>query len=111
MTGLTSRGSTRLKAPWQSYAMSAVICARRDADRRSRCTRCSTSPTSSCCSCWRWCWSSVRYGRGPAVLAAFLSVAAFDFFYVPPRFSFAVSDVQYLLTFAVMLVVAWSSAS
>ena len=29
---------------------------------------------------------AVRYGRGPAVLAAFLSVGAFDFFYVPPRF-------------------------
>ena len=49
---------------------------------------------------------AVRYGRGPAVLAAFLSVGAFDFFFVPPRFSFAVSDVQYLLTFVVMLVVA-----
>lgn len=44
-------------------------------------------------------------GRGPAVLAAFLNVAAFDFFFVPPRLSFAVSDVQYLLTFAVMLAV------
>ena len=49
---------------------------------------------------------AVRYGRGPAVLAAFVSVASFDLFYVPPRFSLAVSDVQYLLTFAVMLVVA-----
>jgi two-component system sensor histidine kinase KdpD len=49
---------------------------------------------------------AVRYGRGPAVLAAFISVAAFDFLYVPPRFSFSVSDVQYLVTFAVMLVVA-----
>jgi two-component system sensor histidine kinase KdpD len=48
---------------------------------------------------------SVRYGRGPSVLASFLSVAIFDFFYVPPHLSFAVSDVQYLLTFAVMLVV------
>ena len=48
----------------------------------------------------------VRLGRGPAVLASFLSVAVFDFFFVPPRFSFAVSDVQYLLTFAVMLAVA-----
>ena len=47
----------------------------------------------------------VKFGRGPAVLAAFVSVASFDFFFVPPRFSFAVSDVQYLLTFAVMLVV------
>ena len=49
---------------------------------------------------------AVRHGRGPAVLASFLSVAAFDFFYVPPRFSFSVSDAQYLLTFAVMLAVA-----
>ena len=48
---------------------------------------------------------AVRFGRGPAVLAAFLNVAAFDFFFVPPHLSFAVSDVQYLLTFAVMLVV------
>jgi two-component system sensor histidine kinase KdpD len=46
-----------------------------------------------------------RFGRGPAALAAVLSVVAFDFFFVPPRFSFAVSDVQYLLTFAVMLAV------
>ncbi len=44
-----------------------------------------------------------KLGRGPAMLAAVLSVAAFDFFFVPPRFSFAVSDVQYLLTFGVML--------
>ena len=48
---------------------------------------------------------AVRFGRGPAVLAAFLNVAAFDFFFVSPRMSFAVSDVQYVLTFAVMLVV------
>jgi two-component system sensor histidine kinase KdpD len=49
---------------------------------------------------------AVRYGRGPAVLAAFLSVGAFDFFFVSPRFSFAISDAQYLVTFGVMLVVA-----
>ena len=48
---------------------------------------------------------AVRLGRGPSMLAAFVSVLAFDFFYVPPRFSFAVSDVQYLLTFGVMLAV------
>jgi two-component system sensor histidine kinase KdpD len=48
---------------------------------------------------------AVWLGRGPAVLAAFVNVAAFDFFFVPPRLSFAVSDVQYLLTFAVMLIV------
>jgi len=49
---------------------------------------------------------AVRFGRGPAVMAAFLTVGAFDFFYVPPRFTFNVGDAQYLLTFAVMLVVA-----
>ena len=40
------------------------------------------------------------------MLAAFVSVAAFDFFFVPPKLSFAVTDFQYLLTFVVMLVVA-----
>jgi two-component system sensor histidine kinase KdpD len=50
--------------------------------------------------------TSVRLGRGPAILAAFANVLAFDFCFVPPRFTFAVSDVQYLVTFAVMLLVA-----
>jgi two-component system sensor histidine kinase KdpD len=35
-----------------------------------------------------------------------LAVAAFDFFFVPPQLTFAVSDIQYLITFAIMLVVA-----
>ncbi len=46
---------------------------------------------------------ALRWGRGPAVLASFLSVGLFDFFFVAPQMSFAVSDLQYLLTFAVML--------
>ncbi len=46
------------------------------------------------------------FGRGPAVLAAFVGVGLFDFFFVPPRFTFVVSDAQYLLTFVVMLLVA-----
>ena len=48
---------------------------------------------------------ALLFGRGPAVLAAVVNVLAFDFFFVPPRLSLAVSDVQYLITFAVMLVV------
>ena len=48
---------------------------------------------------------AVKLGRGPAALAAVLNVAAFDFFFVSPHFSFAISDVQYLLTFTVMLAV------
>ena len=46
-----------------------------------------------------------RLGRGPAVLASVLGVGLLDFFFVAPRLSFSVSDVQYLVTFAVMLVV------
>lgn len=49
---------------------------------------------------------AVRLGKGPAILASFLSVVLFDFFFVPPRLSFAVSDGKYLVTFAVMLAVA-----
>lgn len=49
---------------------------------------------------------AIRLGRGPSVLASVLSVATFDFFFVPPYFTFAVSDFQYILTFGVMLVVA-----
>ena len=49
---------------------------------------------------------ATRFGRGPSLLASLLSVAAFDFFFVPPVFTFSVSDTQYLVTFAVMLVVA-----
>ena len=48
---------------------------------------------------------SLRFGRGPAALASVLGVAAFDFFFVPPYFSFAVTDTQYLVTFGVMLLV------
>ena len=48
---------------------------------------------------------AVKFGRGPSMLAALLAVASFDFFFVPPRFSFAVSDAQYLMTFVVMLAV------
>ncbi|MFZ6723221.1 two-component system sensor histidine kinase KdpD [Undibacterium sp. Ji49W] len=48
---------------------------------------------------------AVRFGRGPSVVATVIGIAVFDFFFVPPRFSFAVSDLQYLMTFVVMLVV------
>jgi len=48
---------------------------------------------------------AMRTGRGPSLLAAVLSVAAFDFFFVPPYFTFAVTDARYLFTFLVMLIV------
>ena len=49
---------------------------------------------------------ATKFGRGPAILASILSVLAFDFFFVPPYLTFAVSDSQYVLTFGTMLAVA-----
>ncbi len=48
-------------------------------------------------------FTAVKLGRGPGVMQSFMSVAAFDFFFVPPRMSLSVSDTQYLLTFFGML--------
>jgi two-component system sensor histidine kinase KdpD len=48
---------------------------------------------------------ALRFSRGPAITASVLCVAAFDFVFVPPRGTFTVDDVQYLLTFAIMLAV------
>jgi two-component system sensor histidine kinase KdpD len=50
--------------------------------------------------------AGLRLGRGPSAVTALLNVAAFDFFFVPPRYSFAVSDAQYLVTFGAMLTIA-----
>jgi two-component system sensor histidine kinase KdpD len=49
---------------------------------------------------------AARLGRGPSVLASVLAVAAFDFFFVLPYYTFAVANKSYLWTFTVMLVVA-----
>src|SRR5215813_7138056 len=43
---------------------------------------------------------AMRRGRLAAIMASVLSVAAFDFFFVSPHLSFAVSDLEYLVTFA-----------
>lgn len=44
--------------------------------------------------------SAIYLGRGPSILASLLSVLAFDFFFVHPQYSFAVSDTEYIVTFA-----------
>lgn len=48
-----------------------------------------------------------RFGRGPSLVASVLSVAAFDFGFVSPLGTFAVTDTEYLITFIVMLLVAF----
>jgi len=50
-------------------------------------------------------WIAFRYGRRISIIASFLSVMAFDFFFVKPHYTFAVADIEYLITFIVMLVV------
>jgi two-component system sensor histidine kinase KdpD len=51
-------------------------------------------------------WVATHYSRSAAVLASVLGVATFDFVFVPPYLTFAVSDQQYLVTFGVMLTAA-----
>jgi len=43
--------------------------------------------------------AAIYLGRGPAILASILGVLAFDFLFVTPYFTFAVSDTQYIITF------------
>ncbi|MHB8771369.1 MAG: DUF4118 domain-containing protein [Syntrophales bacterium] len=50
--------------------------------------------------------TSMRTGRWPALAATLLSVAAFDFFFIPPFHTFAVDDIRHLVTFGVMFAVA-----
>lgn len=49
--------------------------------------------------------AAVYLGRGPAVVTSLLGVLAFDFFFVPPHLTFAVSDTEYLLTFLGLFIV------
>lgn len=49
--------------------------------------------------------AALRLGRRPAILTAFTSVLAFDFFFIPPRFTFAVADTEYLVTFFALFTV------
>ncbi len=58
--------------------------------------------------------AAVFLGRGPAILTSVLSVVAFDFFFVPPSLTLAVSDTEYILTFfgllSVSLVISYLTA-
>jgi two-component system sensor histidine kinase KdpD len=50
--------------------------------------------------------AAARVRRGPALAASLVGIASFDYFFVHPFYTFLVSDVHYVLTFGVMLVVA-----
>lgn len=49
-----------------------------------------------------------RTGAWPSFTSVILSIAAFNFFFVPPRFTFAVNDARYVVTFIVMFIVAFA---
>lgn len=49
---------------------------------------------------------SLRFGYGPSICAAILSILMLDFFFVPPYLSFSVTDFQHVVMFGVMFVVA-----
>ena len=49
---------------------------------------------------------ALRGRRGPALFSSFLGVLCFNFFFVPPRFTFHVEHSQFVVTFAVMFAVA-----
>ena len=50
--------------------------------------------------------TAIKWGKGPSLFTAILSVIIFDFFFIPPRFSMTVADTQYLIAFITLFVVA-----
>jgi two-component system sensor histidine kinase KdpD len=50
---------------------------------------------------------AIYLGRGPSIFAAGLSVLIFDYFFIPPYFSFAVSDVRYFLSYLLFIAFAF----
>ena len=49
--------------------------------------------------------AAIRFGLGPSIVAALVSVVAYHYFFILPRFPFAVEEAQYLLTFTGLLIV------
>jgi two-component system sensor histidine kinase KdpD len=54
---------------------------------------------------------AMKLGRGPAILASIANVLAFALYFVSPRFTLSMADVQYVMTLMVMLVVAVTIAN
>ncbi|MBF0136468.1 MAG: DUF4118 domain-containing protein [Magnetococcus sp. DMHC-1] len=53
---------------------------------------------------------AVKIGRRGSILASFLSILTFAYFFVPPHFSFVIIDTQYWLILAFMLPIALITA-
>lgn len=48
-----------------------------------------------------------RWGTKPAITVAVVGVISYDFFFVPPRLSFTVVDLRYLISFGIFILVAF----
>ncbi|HEX9020563.1 MAG TPA: sensor histidine kinase KdpD [Nitrospirota bacterium] len=52
-------------------------------------------------------FTASRTSKWPSLFATILGIAAFDFFFVPPYYTFAVSDIRFFITFIVMFIVSF----
>lgn len=50
--------------------------------------------------------SAVWWGRGPAFISSFMGVLTFNFFFVPPVFTFGVANLQHFLVLVIFFIVA-----
>ena len=55
--------------------------------------------------------AAAKLGLRPAIATAFIGVVAFDFFFVPPRLTFSVTDKEYLVTFFGFIVIGVTISS
>ncbi len=99
----TTVGQRVERAPWREYALAAGIVAACCALGFGASARGLTETNIVMIFLAGVALISTRVSRGPSIAAAVASVLTFDFFFVPPQFTFSVSDTQYLVTFAVML--------
>ena len=51
-------------------------------------------------------WSAARWGQGAGICAAVFSALAFDYFFIPPFYTFAVNRLEGWLVLAIFLVVS-----
>ncbi|WP_407310821.1 DUF4118 domain-containing protein [Desulfosporosinus sp. SB140] len=49
--------------------------------------------------------SSARWGRKPAIISSVVGAITFDFLFVPPLYSFTVSDIRYFISFIIFMLV------
>ncbi len=51
-------------------------------------------------------WSASRWGQGPGIFTALMAALAFDFFFIPPFYTFTVGSLEGWLVLAIFLAVA-----